>query len=283
MNEVQLIDKFLKRLTKKKSSSQGLNDDIFFDKSNKLAVSVDTYVEKVHFPNFKAPDLVIKKILRSSLSDLICKGVKPKYYFISGSGNKKVFTKKNLEMISKSLHQEQKKFSINLCGGDTTFSKKLSFSITSVGFSDKIVFRNKAKPNDDIYVTGNIRDSFLGLKIIKKKIKISSKLKNYFINQFYSPNLPYKIYKKMHKFANTSMDISDGLISDMYKLINKQKMTFEININKIPISKNLKFSDKANIYFRLKKLIDNNEMGKLFKFMLLTNNNIKFTTGFKVD
>ena len=45
----------------------------------------------------------------------------------------------------------------------------------------------------------------------------------------------------------------------------------------------LKFTDKANIYFRLKKLIDNNEMGKLFKFMLLTNNNIKFTTGFKVD
>ena len=49
------------------------------------------------------------------------------------------------------------------------------------------------------------------------------------------------------------------------------------------ISKNVKFTDKANIYFRLKKLIDNNQMGKLFKFMLLTNNDIKFTTGFKVD
>ena len=33
MNEVQLIDKYLKRLTKKNKSSQGLNDDIFFDKS----------------------------------------------------------------------------------------------------------------------------------------------------------------------------------------------------------------------------------------------------------
>ena len=43
----------------------------------------------------------------------------------------------------------------------------------------------------------------------------------------------------MHKFANTSMDISDGLISDMSKLINKQKLSFEINVNKIPISKNL--------------------------------------------
>ena len=46
MNEVQLIDKYLKRLTKKNSSSQGLNDDIFFDKSKKLAISIDTYVEK---------------------------------------------------------------------------------------------------------------------------------------------------------------------------------------------------------------------------------------------
>ena len=33
MNEVQLIEKYLKKLTKKNKSSQGLNDDIFFDKS----------------------------------------------------------------------------------------------------------------------------------------------------------------------------------------------------------------------------------------------------------
>ena len=37
------------------------------------------------------------------------------------------------------------------------------------------------------------------------------------------------------------MDISDGLISDMNKLINKQKLSFEIHVDKIPISKNLKF------------------------------------------
>ena len=44
--------------------------------------------------DFKNPQFVIKKILRSSISDLICKGVKPKYYFISGSGNKNTFSKK---------------------------------------------------------------------------------------------------------------------------------------------------------------------------------------------
>ena len=45
----------------------------------------------ITFLDFKKPDLVIKKIIRSSISDLICKGVKPKYYFISGLVIKKLF------------------------------------------------------------------------------------------------------------------------------------------------------------------------------------------------
>jgi len=241
MDEFEIIKKYFQKISNNNSNAKMLNDDVFFDKKNKLVVSVDTYNEGVHFPNFKYPNLVIKKILRSSISDLIAKGVQPEYYFISGSGNKNQFTKKNLKMISKSLNQEQKKYNLKLSGGDTTNSNKVSFSITSIGFSKNIIERNKARLNDDIYVTGNIGDSFIGLKVIKNNIKINSKLKKYFVNQFYCPNLPYKIYKEIHKFANTSMDISDGLITDMNKLINKQKLSFNINVNKIPISKNLEF------------------------------------------
>jgi len=253
MDEFELIKKYFQKISNNNTSAKKLNDDIFFDKKRKLAVSVDTYNEGVHFPNFKYPNLVIKKVIRSSISDLIAKGVKPEYYFISGSGNKKQFTKKNLKIISKSLNQEQTKYNLKLSGGDTTNSNKVSFSITTIGFSKNIVERNKARLNDDIYVTGNIGDSFIGLKVIKNNLKISSKLKKYFINQFYSPNLPFKIYKQMHKFANTSMDISDGLFSDMSKLINMQKLSFEIYINKIPISKNLeiylkKYNKKKSQY-----------------------------------
>jgi len=241
MDEFEIIKKYFQKISNNNPGAKKLNDDVFFDKKNKLVVSVDTYNEGVHFPNFKYPNLVIKKVIRSSISDLIAKGVKPEYYFISGSGNKNQFTKKNLKMISKSLNQEQKKYNLKLSGGDTTNSNKVSFSITSIGFSKNIIERNKARLNDDIYVTGNIGDSFIGLKVIKNNIKINSKLKKYFVNQFYCPNLPYKIYKEIHKFANTSMDISDGLFTDMNKLINKQKLSFNINVNKIPISKNLEF------------------------------------------
>jgi thiamine-monophosphate kinase len=253
MDEFELIKKYFQKISNNNTSAKKLNDDIFFDKKRKLAVSVDTYNEGVHFPNFKYPNLVIKKVIRSSISDLIAKGVKPEYYFISGSGNKKQFTKKNLKIISKSLNQEQTKYNLKLSGGDTTNSNKVSFSITTIGFSKNIVERNKARLNDDIYVTGNIGDGFIGLKVINNNLKISSKLKKYFINQFYSPNLPFKIYKQMHKFANTSMDISDGLFSDMSKLINMQKLSFEIYLNKIPISKNLeiylkKYNKKKSQY-----------------------------------
>ncbi len=177
MHEFELIKKYFSKLVKKNKSSLELNDDVFFDRSKKLVVSVDTYVEGIHFLNFKKPNLVIKKILRSSISDLICKGVEPKYYFISGSGNKKSFSRINLLKISRSLKEEQKKYSILLCGGDTVFSNKLSFTITSIGFSNKIIFRNKAKLNDDIYITGNLGDSFIGLKILENKISLNDKLK----------------------------------------------------------------------------------------------------------
>ena len=239
MHEFELIKNYFKKLSNKFPSSLNLNDDVFFDKKNNLVVTVDTYNEGNHFINFKKPDLVIKKIIRSSISDLICKGVQPKYYFISGSGNKKSFSKSNLLKITKSLNQEQKKYKIFLSGGDTVFSNKLSFTITSIGFAKNIIYRNKAKINDDIYVSGNLGDSYMGLLVLKKNISLHQSLKKYFINQYYKPNIQYKLIDKIKKIANTSIDISDGLIADLEKLINCQKFSYQLKLKEIPISLNL--------------------------------------------
>ena len=240
MHEFELIKNYFQKLSKKSPSALNLNDDIFFDKKNKLAISVDTYTEGNHFIDFKKPDLVIKKIIRSSISDLICKGVQPKYYFISASGNKKSFSKLNLLKITKSLNQEQKKYKIFLSGGDTVFSNKLSFTITSIGYAKDIVFRNKSAIDDDIYVSGNLGDSYLGLLVLKKKIKLKSSLNKYFINHYYMPNIQLKLVSHIKKFANTAIDISDGLLADLSKMINNQKLSYKIYLKDIPISNNLK-------------------------------------------
>ena len=240
MHEFELIKNYFQKLSKKSPGALNLNDDVFFDKKNKLVVSVDTYTEGNHFIDFKKPELVIKKIIRSSISDLICKGVKPKYYFISGSGNKKSFSKSNLSKISKSLNQEQNKYKIFLSGGDTVFSNKLSFTITSIGFANNIVYRNKAKINDDIYVSGNLGDSYLGLLVLKNKLNLNYKLKKYFTSQYFVPNIQLKLINQIKKFANTSIDISDGLFADLDKMINNQKLSYKIFLEDVPISDNLK-------------------------------------------
>ena len=258
MQEFDLIRNYFSKLAIKNKSALNLNDDVFFDKNKELVISVDTYNEGVHFIDFDNPNLLIKKILRSSLSDLICKGVKPKYYFISGSGNKKGFSKKNLSKISNSLKEEQKKYDIKICGGDTTFSKKLSFTVISVGFSKKIIHRNNSKVKDDIYVTGNIGNSYIGLQILKKKIRMNKKETNYFVNEFYKPNIQYKLTNKLFQFCNSSIDISDGLFNDLEKLINKQKLNYEINLDKIPTSKFFQLLTKSSKLDKI-KLISNGE------------------------
>ncbi|MDA9708924.1 thiamine-phosphate kinase [bacterium] len=239
MHEFELIKNYFSKIVKNNKSALNLNDDVFFDKKRGVVISVDTYNIGTHFINFKSPDLVIKKILRSSISDLICKGVKPKFYFISGSGSKKTFTKNNLYKISKSLKSEQNKFNIDLCGGDTTFSNKLSFTITSLGYSKKIIYRNKAKLNDDIYVTGNLGDSYLGFKVLSNKAKLRNKDKLFFVDKYYKPVLPLNLTKFLLKFANSSIDVSDGLIDDLSKMINRQTLSFHLFEKKIPVSKKL--------------------------------------------
>ena len=140
--------------------------------------------------------------------------------------------KKNIQLLLVVVIQFTQKFRLfSYCNW---FSKKLLREILQL--------------NDDIYVTGNIGDSYLGLKFIKKQKSFSKKLEKYFINKYYCPDIPYNFSKKLSIFANTSIDISDGLISDMERLINNQRLSFELNVNKIPISSMLKsYLNKNNI------------------------------------
>ena len=242
-----IINDYLKKLSKNNKYSLSLNDDIFFDDLNQLAISSDCYNEGIHFLNFLKPDLVFKKVIRASISDLVCKGVKPKYYFINFTCRKKILNSKILSKIVKSINDEQKKYNIKISGGDTTLGKNISISVFAIGYSKKIIKRNNAKVYDDIYLTGNIGDSYAGLKILKGQIRNKSKnLINYFKNKYYLHDIPHKIINLLKLYANTSIDISDGLIVDINKLINTQNLSYELYLDKIPISTNLKKLIKLN-------------------------------------
>ena len=54
------------------------------------------------------------------------------------------------------------------------------------------------------------------------------------------PNIQLKLTDQIKKFANTSIDISDGLLADLDKMINNQKLSYKLFLKDIPISNNLK-------------------------------------------
>ena len=102
-----------------------------------------------------------------------------------------------------------------------------------------------------------------------------------------------------HKFANIldnigNTDITHNINFDLFKKFTKQMGNLEsiltsqkkfllrmgINERAEVISKNLNFSEKANIYYRLRRLIDDHQMGSLFKVMLIKNKKNKFNLGF---
>ena len=83
-------------------------------------------------------------------------------------------------------------------------------------------------------------ESYAGLKILKQKFNLNKNIRKYFEKKYYQPELHLRLSDRLINFANTSIDISDGLIADLEKLINKQKLSYTINLDDIPISSNLR-------------------------------------------
>jgi len=105
--------------------------------------------------------------------------------------------------------------------------------------------------------------------VLKKDIKINKKLSNYFVNEYYKPEIKYSLTDCLNKFATSSIDLSDGLISDLEKLTNNQNISYQIHLDKIPLSNKLKF------VINLKKLRKKNLISRGDDYQVLFTANSK--------
>ena len=173
-------------------------------------------------------------------------------------------------------------------------------------FFDKKIDMKKFEKKINYKISNNqnfIEYSNIGINYLKKISKIIKK------NQGGILIIDYGYFDD--KMKNTLQAISNHNYSNILRNIGNSDITHNINFNLFKkiikkigglsvsttnqkkflikmgikqraeiISKNLPFSKKADIFFRLKRLIDENQMGDHFKVMFIKNRNNKFNLGF---
>ena len=237
-SEQFIINKYLKKLHFNKFESYYFKNDgatLNIPKNKKVIVTNDAIIESLDFFKNDSPESVANKIVTYNLSDISSMGAVPYAYTLS------LCLPKNkigswLDQFTKKLFQLQKKYNFFLIGGDLSKSKNIVISSNFFGFvsKGKILNRTGTKINDDIWVTGNLGESSIGLKIIKKQIKVNNIVKKYFIKKYLYPK-HFSFGNKIVNYASSAIDISDGFYGDLNKLVSK-KIGASINSKLIPFS-----------------------------------------------
>jgi thiamine-monophosphate kinase len=252
MNEFSLIEKYFKPLAENFAGSLNLSDDaaiISPPEGCELIITKDAISQGIHFIGNESPDLIASKALRVNLSDLAAMGAQPICYLLALMLPKDT-SEEWLEKFAGGLKQTQEEFSIHLAGGDTTATNgSLSISITAIGSVPKgeALRRSGAKIGDDIYVSGTLGDSVLGLALCHPresgdlgqhseppKIPAQGGDDEYLINRYLTPQPRISLGISLRNIASSAMDISDGLVQDLGHICTASNVGAVIYADKIP-------------------------------------------------
>ena len=184
MNEFDYINKYFKPLTGK--AARKLKDDAAVLRQNykkDLIISTDTIVESIHFFGNENPSDIAKKSLRVNLSDMAAMGAKPLFYNLSVSLPKNKIDK-FIPQFCLGLKEDQKKYNVELIGGDLTSCPShviITISIFGETTSGTSVSRSGAKIGDFLYVSGILGLSKIGLDNIHNKSEIFASAKDKYL------------------------------------------------------------------------------------------------------
>jgi thiamine-monophosphate kinase len=241
MNEFTIIEKYFVPLASGKGSLN-LKDDAALIQTplgHELVITKDALVQGVHFIGNEEPSEIARKGLRVNLSDLAAMGAEPFGYFLALMTPSSV-DENWFRSFTAGLKVDQELYGITLLGGDTTrIPGPLSFSITALGFvpAGQALKRGGANPGDNIYVSGTIGDSALGLKIAQNEWQHSD---SFLLQRYNLPEPRVELGMALKHIATACMDISDGLMQDLRHICNCSGTGAVIQKDLIPLSKQAK-------------------------------------------
>lgn len=225
VGEVSLIKSFAKTMRLDRSVVKGSGDDaavIKWTRDKYLLLTCDMVIEDVHFKLSGASPFDIGwKAMARNISDIAAMGGRPRYALVSVAIDPEKPVRFARELV-KGMNAAASRFDVNIVGGDMSRSKKLVIDVSLAGEVERrnVVLRRGAKPKDVILVTGTIGGSGKG-----KHLNFIPRVK--------------EARGIVTRFRLSSMiDISDGLVIDLWRILDQSRVGARLYQNAIPLSKN---------------------------------------------
>ncbi len=253
LGEFGLIEHLTKNFSIHHASTlKSVGDDaaVLDFKDKKVVLTTDMLVEGVHFDLSYMPlkHLGYKAVV-ANLSDIYAMNAEATQIVVSIAVSNR-FSLEALEDLYDGIRLAAQRFKVDLVGGDTTSSKTgLIISITALGkaSAEEIVYRDGAKANDLLVVSGDLGGAYMGLQVLEREKEVFK------VNPNSQPDLePYsyiverqlkpearkdivELLKKMGVKPTAMIDISDGLSSEILHLCKQSIVGCKLYEDKIPL------------------------------------------------
>jgi len=208
-----------------------------------LVLKTDPIAEGVHFLAGDAPADIGWKALAVNVSDIAAKGATPLGYLMALSFP----SAPRVEWMSalvEGLCAAQAAFGCILMGGDTDRRPgPLTLSVTMIGSvpQGRMVRRGTARPGDRLFVSGTIGDAALGLALHRNDAAahawpVAATEGGYLRRRYLRPSPRLALAPVVRQHASAAMDLSDGLIKDLQRLLRASGVSGRLRSDAVPLS-----------------------------------------------
>ena len=234
------------------STIKGIGDDaaVLSYGEKVVLVSTDILVEGVHFDLTYYPLKHLGyKAVAVNLSDIYAMNGTPEQITVTIAVSSR-FSLEALEELYNGIYLACRNYNVDLIGGDTTSSKiGLVISVTALGTAtqDDVVYRDGARENDLICVSGDLGAAYAGLLILEREKAAFSADPNmqpelegmdYLLQRQLKPEPRRDIVETLREMEvkpTAMIDVSDGIASDVRHIAKGANLGCVIYEDKLPV------------------------------------------------
>ncbi|MBS7537425.1 thiamine-phosphate kinase [Ancylobacter lacus] len=224
----------------------GLTDDaacIAPPPGHDLVLTKDALVAGVHFFPDDPPASIARKAMRVNLSDLAAKGAVPLGVLLAIAIPPDM-DEDALAAFARGLGEDVEAYGAPLLGGDTVRTPgPLTVSLTALGTlpQGSLVTRSGAREGQAVVVSGTIGDAALGLALRLDPgrpgfARLAPEHRDFLLDRYLHPRPRLGLAAALRGSASAAMDVSDGLVGDLAKLLAASGVGAVVEAARVPLS-----------------------------------------------